>query len=425
MVNNKDYDKKQLLSIIDKANLEELQNLELQQLIFLINIAKDLKAKGGFPDVDFDEKIQAFFVAFKHAFINAKDLYIAYDDNIDYPFLDADGRAFIFSKKEFAESAKDYFQQQLITIRINKLEFGEVLKEFLQMHRLGIKTVLVDNGEYYIEINRDDILDPPERNDTAEEDIPITNPELQYAMIRFFQKLKSQNNYEGKDKDIAILQENMIEQLLNSKFILPIYNNNIDGNKVEAMEENSEALVPILIDRGGNEWIPVFTDWTEYEKAYGPYNSYNAVAISYNDVVDTTEIKEGFIVNCNGVNLKVDKEYQKIISRIGELKKVLKEMDWALKGDNAYQLEMFSQRLNTSTDDFKEIVSENVKDHLTYVVYNFQLGNAHVFFDGKFAYKTEINDNFKKDFEAKSMAGINEYWKRYDMDSYVNEVSNN
>lgn len=421
MVNNeKKYDTKQLLSIIDKINLEELKELELQQIIFLINTAKDLKSKGELPNVNLDEKIQAFFDAFKHAFINAKELYIAYDDNIDYPFLDAYGRMLVFSKKEFAENAKDYFQQQLITIKIKSLKFREILGEFSQMYRLGIRTALVDNGEYYMEINRNDIIDRPDRNNTAEEDIPEANPELQYTMIRFFEKLKSKNSYEDKDNDLVILQENMIEQILNAKYILPIYNNS-DGNKVETMEVNSETLVPILIDRNGKEWIPVFTDWTECEKAY---SSYNAVAISYNDLVNTSYIKEGFIINCNGVNLKVDKKYQKIINRIGELKKVEKEMEWELKGDNPYQLEMFSQRLNTSTCDCNDTVSKNVIDHITYVVYNFQLGNGYVFFDGKFAYKTEINDNFKKDLESKSMAGIKEYWKRYGMDSYVNEVSN-
>lgn len=103
--------------------------------------------------------------------------------------MDGDDRVWMFSQKVFAENAEDYFRQQLLMLEMQPIGGEEVLKTFAQLHILGLSKVLVDNGQYHIEIQRDEILPPPDWTGTPEISIPVTNPGLQRAMIRFFQTL--------------------------------------------------------------------------------------------------------------------------------------------------------------------------------------------------------------------------------------------
>lgn len=113
-----------------------------------------------------------------------------------------------------------------------------------------------------------------------------------------------------------------------------------------------------------------------------------------------------------------------LFKTINDINKVKSKMDWALKKDIGYQIEMFLQSWSNSTGGYEEVGEDIVTEQMTYVVYNIEFGNAYIFFDGNFAYKTEINDKFLEDLKSKSIAGIKSYWKRYDMDTFWNLEKN-
>ncbi|HCL4480195.1 TPA: hypothetical protein N2D99_002283 [Clostridium botulinum] len=113
-----------------------------------------------------------------------------------------------------------------------------------------------------------------------------------------------------------------------------------------------------------------------------------------------------------------------LFKTINDINKVKSKMDWALKKDIGYQIEMFLQSWSNSTGGYEEVGEDIVTEQMTYVVYNIEFGNAYIFFDGNFAYKTEINDKFLEDLKSKSIVGIKSYWKRYDMDKFWNLENN-
>lgn len=113
-----------------------------------------------------------------------------------------------------------------------------------------------------------------------------------------------------------------------------------------------------------------------------------------------------------------------LFKTINDINKVKSKMDWALKKDIGYQIEMFLQSWSNSTGGHEEVGEDIITEQMTYVVYNIEFGNAYIFFDGNFAYKTEINDKFLEDLKSKSIAGIKSYWKRYDMDTFWNLEKN-
>ena len=131
-----------------ETSIEELENLEIQEIIFLIYSAKYFKDNKAFLTENFDEKVSIFMKILIHKIKYAENLYIAYDKTTNYPYIDEYDRLWIFSKEEYAINARDYFMQQLIILEMKKINTEDIMKIFVDLHRLGIKNIIVDYGEY-------------------------------------------------------------------------------------------------------------------------------------------------------------------------------------------------------------------------------------------------------------------------------------
>lgn len=256
-----------------ETDIEGVKNLEIQEIIFLIHSAKYFKEKQGFLNDNFDEKIKIFLDILRDKIKDAEELFIAYDQITNYPYIDAADRIWMFSKEEYAMKAKDYFMQQLILLEIKKINSEEIIQAFGKLHMLGIKKIIVDNGEYCIEINRDDILSPPDWSNTPQINIPVTNPDLQNAMIRFFQLLYSKSNYEGKEQTLHGLENHMLDEVIHGKYLIPMQLKQEEpsrqsGEGVVTLKKDTIMQFASVIGEEGTSWLPAFTDWAEFEKVY-------------------------------------------------------------------------------------------------------------------------------------------------------------
>lgn len=309
-----------------ETSVEELKKLEIQEIIFLIYSSKYYRDKKAFINDNFDEKIKIFFSVLNEKIKDAEELYIAYDKNTNYPYIDDNDRAWLFSKEEYAERAKDYFMQQLIMLEMKKITSDEIIKEFAHFHRTGIKKILVDNGEYNTEIDRDNILPPPDWSNTPDINIPVTNPKLQHGMISFFQMLYSKNNYKGKEQVLHSLEDKMLDEVLNAKYLVPM---KLEEKEPSAPDEEGNKTIKKgaimkfanLVGDDNTNWLPAFTDWTEFEKVYDK-NSWSGNIASYEDLLALSEKIEGIVINCNGVPLRINENNKKMIE---EYKKELNE----------------------------------------------------------------------------------------------------
>ena len=300
-----------------ETDIENLADLEIQEIIFLIHSAKYFKEKQAFLNDNFEEKIQIFLEVLRNKIKSAQELYIAYDQSTNYPHIDGDDRIWIFSKEEYAMKAKDYFMQQLVFLDMKKINNKEIMQTFGQLHILGIKKIIVDNGVYSTEINRDYILEPPDWSNTPQISIPITNPELQHSMIRFFQLLYSKGNYEGKEQDLRELENQMLEQVINGKYLIPM-----QLKQEEPATPSEEGIVTLKKDTimqfasvSGEDdtvWLPAFTDWVEFEKIYDK-NVWKGNIVTYDDLVAFSEKMKGIVINCKGIALRIDEKNQKMI----------------------------------------------------------------------------------------------------------------
>lgn len=302
---------------LEKISIAELKKLELQEIAFLIFSVKYFKKEKVFPNINWDEKIEIFIGVMNDKIKEAEEIYIAYDKNTNYAYIDVQGNVWIFSKEEYANHAAEYFMQQLIMLEIKKISREEIIKAFSDLYHIGIEKLLIDNGEYSIEVNRDDIIPPPDYSNISEISIPVTNPKLQYAIIRFFQTLYSQSNFEDKDRMLNNLQVNMLDEVINAKYLVPM-----QLKQKEPAIPDEEGMMTIkqgtiisfanLVDKNDKAWLPAFTDWIEFEKVYDK-NEWQGNIATYTDLLTFSEKTEGIVINCKGIPLEINEKNKRMI----------------------------------------------------------------------------------------------------------------
>ena len=309
----------------DKYSSREFEKVTIQELAFLICTMRVLKEKEILKNCDYDAKIITFTQVLIKKLKLTKELYIAYDSNTQYPYLDFQGRAWIFSEKEYADKAEEHFKAEKIFLQIKELINKNIINEFGKLHYLGIEKVIIDNGQYNIEINRNDILTPPDYSNVPARKIPVMNPKLQFAMINFFQYVYSRKDYKNKVEVIRGLESNMLEEVLKAKFLLPIKLENdnigIDGNGANVVEKGNKVNFTVIKDKNGLRWLLAFTDCYELDKAFDRGKLRSSIC-SFEDILTISENLEGIVINCNGLALRIDENNRKIIVEFMEKRKI-------------------------------------------------------------------------------------------------------
>lgn len=290
---------------------EELGGLEIQELIFLVHAAKRFKAEEAFPDVYLDERIKTFTGVLLDKMKHADTLYLACDQATGYPYVDGEDRVWMFSQEAYAANAEDYFRQQLLMLEMKPIGGEDVLRTFGQLHILGLPKVLVDNGQYHIELNRDEIVPPPDWTGTPEISIPVTNPGLQRAMIRFFQTLHAPTgDQEARGRELNALEAEMLDEILQAKYLLPMQLKESDPSPADeqgmkTLKQGTVIQFGVLSAEDGSAWLPAFTDWPEFEKVYDK-TTWSSNIAAYDDLLAVSGNMDGIVLNCRGLSLRVD-----------------------------------------------------------------------------------------------------------------------
>lgn len=292
------------------VSVEECGELEIQELIFLIHSAKYFKEQNAFPKEHLDGRIRLFFGLLKDKLLASESLFIAYDKWTDYPYIDADDRIWLFSKEEYARNAADYFMQQHLILEMKKISQDGIHKLLGEFHILGLREILVDNGQYHAEVNRDELLPPPDWSGTPEINIPLTNPELQHALISFFQAMNAGANQGGSRPLLERLEEQMLGEIIRAKYLLPMQlkeeaPSEPDEQGLKTLKEGTIIQFAVVGGEGDTTWLPVFTDWLEFEKAYDK-EVWSSNIVTYDDILALSEPMAGAVINYRGIPVQLD-----------------------------------------------------------------------------------------------------------------------
>ncbi|MFD1179456.1 enhanced serine sensitivity protein SseB [Paenibacillus puldeungensis] len=341
----------------------ECLELKIQELIFLIHSGEHFKENKAFINDDFDERIKFFHNVLLEKVNSSEALYMAYDKNTNYPFLDASDRVWLFSEEEFAASAEDYFMQQLLMLEMKKISKENIIKTLAELHMLGISKLLIDNGQYTVELERDDLLPPPDWTGTPEISIPVTNPRLQHALIRFFQTLYAKNNDENRNQLLHMLEDQMLDEVVQAKYLIPM-----QLKEEEPAVPNDQGVVTVnkgtiiqfgvLSAQDETNWLPAFTDWNEFEKAYDK-TVWSSNIGTYDDLLALSENMKGIVINCHGLPLRMDENNKKMIE---EYRKARQESP--AEGIEKHTIEEDTQVLLGEPKEYPHQMIDAVKEHM-------------------------------------------------------------
>ncbi|WP_157334828.1 enhanced serine sensitivity protein SseB C-terminal domain-containing protein [Paenibacillus lutrae] len=294
----------------DNLDEDAYKGVEIQEMIFLIHHAKGLVTSEPVRSEWLNTRIQELNHRIKEKVKEAEALYIAFDKQTNYPYVDEGGRVWLFSKEEYAASAADYFLQQFVLLEMRKISGEEIMKTIGLLHIMGLPTILIDNGVYYIEVNRDELMPPMDWSGTPEIQIPVTNPSLQQAMILFFQTMNVRLHTAGKQQRLQSLEARMLDEIIRARYLLPIQlveqePSATDKQGRKTLRQGDRIVTAVLDGDNDSKWLPVFTDWYEFEKVYDK-ELWDSNVAAYEDLLAISGGMTGIVINPQGLGLRID-----------------------------------------------------------------------------------------------------------------------
>ncbi len=280
-----------------------LTDLTIQEVLFLICTLRTYNEKSPMENFKANDEILYQTIVDK---IKATDkFYITIDKTTGFPYINT-GFVDIYSTEEFAKEATDYYAQRYRMLEVKEVTHGmwpDKMNYFVYLYFIGAERLIVDNGQFRCEVSRSDILPPPDYSKTPNISVPILNPSLRFSMIDFFSELRWRVNYQERVEVLKKKEDTMIEEICKAKYLIPMkYEGNAEqsGDKL-VFQQDTQLLFAKITNEENETYIPVFTDWLEFEKAYDKNEWHGAIM----SILEAIEIGngDGVVINPYGENL--------------------------------------------------------------------------------------------------------------------------
>lgn len=285
---------------------EKLTELSIQEVNFLICSMKVFHEKSPLENYEQNNKI--LYQELIEKLRAADTLYMTFDKTTGFPFIN-EGMVDIYSKVEFAKDACDYYTQQYRNLEVkeitrDKTNLPNNMGVFAYLYCLGMEKIMIDNGQYKVLVNRSEILPPPDFSKVPQVSVPIINPELRFAIINFFEELRWRVNYPQRVEVMKTKENKMIEEICKAKYLVPMkHTGEVEksGDNQITFKEGGKMFFAKITNVEEVSFIPVFTDWTEFEKAYNK-KEWNGAILSILDAIRIGN-GDGIAINPYGENL--------------------------------------------------------------------------------------------------------------------------
>ena len=146
------------------------------------------------------------------------------------------------------------------------------LSLFAWLYYLGMEKLLIDNGSYQLFVNRSDLLEHPEEEAGQSLEVPVVNPSLRCAMAEYLQEIRWNVSYSEREANVEAKKEHLKKELLQAKLLVPVKFEKTEGlnkgqNTIDA-EKQDNLFFPRIENNEHKQFLPMFTDWLEFQKAY-------------------------------------------------------------------------------------------------------------------------------------------------------------
>lgn len=270
-------EREEQLSAVLEETLSEavLVPLSIQESIFLLCRLQQMNHQE--PVSGYEDKIQMLYDTVLEKLKAAPSLFILLDEGSSMPFMIGD-TVDVYSAKELALKALHFYAEQyhrhLVLREIPREHTGLPgrLSLFAWLYYLGMEKLLIDNGSYQLFVNRSDLLEHPEEEAGQPLEVPVVNPSLRCAMAEYLQEIRWNVSYSEREANVEAKKEHLKKELLQAKLLVPVKFEKTEGlnkgqNTIDA-EKQDNLFFPRIENNEHKQFLPMFTDWLEFQKAY-------------------------------------------------------------------------------------------------------------------------------------------------------------
>lgn len=206
-----------------------------------------------------------------------------------------DDEVFLFEQEEDARKEAKSLEEKKIPVRLAMIDQNSRLPFFVNLYPMGVNCLVVGKGtgsEVSLQIEELITRKIPEKLPEGKQ--IVENPELHLTALYMAQEMRRQPKQELTD-DLKEMQEELMAHFRKGKYILPVRG-----------EEKKE--MPLLKQKDGKVFQPVFTDMQEFVKFAGLHRDEKMQTI----IVEADKFQEvlaketdGVAINPMGVNLQL------------------------------------------------------------------------------------------------------------------------
>ncbi len=269
------------------------------------------------------EKLEMLFVAFSPA--TRLPLLVCDEET-------ADDQIYAFETEEllkaFAESLKEkkipvafvrvpgeqvksfFLGEKKIPVAFVRVPGEQVKSFFLGLYGLAVNRVIYQDAVGTAALELTELAPRPDLEKMAAAPIPVLSPLLNLTVTYFTQKLRQPEGQ--KDPQIRLLEEEMVVNLMRSKFILAVEPQEAEkGENGEADPAKAKVRIPLVKTEAGDCFQPIYSDVTEFRKHAGARAaSMRLVPLTYDTLLShLAEEAKGYLLNPGSHNLVLTREY--------------------------------------------------------------------------------------------------------------------
>ena len=197
-------------------------------------------------------------------FQSLEEIHVPFCTGTNMPFVTCDDETYndqiwtftsLDAVKEFAQT---YAQQKLAfrDVLVKKAQFGAF---FMDLYSMGINEIVFCDEQGTHKLDFSQIVKFPDFSKMPEKQRPLMNQELQLSTIYFLQEARKSGVEPDKAK-LEPLAEEMYANLANSRFLHQVMTDDTQEHT------KGKLLFPLLTDKKGNQFQPIFSDHNQYMK---------------------------------------------------------------------------------------------------------------------------------------------------------------
>lgn len=298
------------------VTLEELTDLNILELEFLIRAAEVHHNKKTMVGDNFLLKVEVFRQACADRLNQQEKIYIAWDERTGYPHVMGDGTILIFSRKEYADKAKDHYDGLGLPLHIQEVVKSKQKLFWADCHWWGMEQLVLDVGTYSTRLPRNLLLPPPDYSDVPEISVPVANPGVMLAVVRHRQILFEEKKDEQWKRAEHYLCDRMLKEIVKGRYLCPVQWEDAgleqpDETGQVTLKKDTRVKFALLTDKEEQKWLPVFTDWKAFRRVYND-KEWKGQIVSYRDVMALSQ-DHGFVINPGSMETRVEEKRKEIL----------------------------------------------------------------------------------------------------------------